>query len=238
MSASTAIVTGAGSGIGRAITLGLTTLVDSLLLVGRDAEKLRLVCAEVTALGKGAEPLCIDLATDAGLSELRRFIQTRLTRLDVLVHCAGAYRRGRICDSGTEDLDWHYAVNVRAPCSLTQACLPLIRGSQGQVVFVNSSAGLSARPELAAYCASKSALKAFADALRAEENTNGVRVLSVFPGRTATPLQESIFGLEGRLYAPEVLLQPDDIAQSIVSALALHRSAEITDLMIRGMRKV
>jgi NADP-dependent 3-hydroxy acid dehydrogenase YdfG len=237
MAESTAIITGAGSGIGRAIALGLTELVDSIVLIGRDAAKLTPVCEEIAKRGKAAVPLCADLASEPGLSAIRHYVEHQLQGLDALVHCAGAYRRGLIGDTGTEDMDWHYAVNLRAPCALTQISLPALRWARGQIVFINSSAGLSARPELAAYCASKSALKAFADALRAEENANGVRVLSVFPGRTATPLQEKIFGLESRIYDPGLLLQPDDIAQTVVSALALPRSAEITELMIRGIQK-
>lgn len=233
----TAIITGAGSGIGRAIALRLTGLVDSLVLIGRDLAKLEGVCAEIAGRGKAASPVCADLSSEGGLFKIQRLIE-QLERLDMLVHCAGAYRRGLVADHGTEDLDWHYAVNCRAPCVITQQSLPRLRQAQGQIVFVNSSAGLSPRPELAGYCASKSALKAFADALRAEENANGIRVLSVYPGRTATPLQEGIFELEGKPYDPTLLLQPDDVAQSIVSALTLPRSAEVTDLMIRGMHKI
>ena len=124
-------------------------------------------------------------------------------------------------------------MNVRAPYALTQALLPALRTGSGDVVFVNSSAG--AHPPAAsngAYAATKHALRALADALRAEENENGVRVLSVYPGRTAGPLQERLHELEGRAYAPERLLQPEDVAAAAMAALALPRTAEATDLHI------
>ncbi|MGC2391714.1 MAG: hypothetical protein WA621_20145, partial [Candidatus Acidiferrum sp.] len=84
----------------------------------------------------------------------------------------------------------------------------------------------------------KHALKAIADALRAEVNELGVRVISVYPGRTATPQQEKIHELEGRSYHSDRLLQPEDVAQAVLNALAMPRTAEVTDIQIRPMRKL
>jgi NADP-dependent 3-hydroxy acid dehydrogenase YdfG len=120
---------------------------------------------------------------------------------------------------------------------LTQALLPALKASQGQIVFINSTVGLAARANVAQYAATKHALKALADALREEVNPAGVRVLSVYPGRTATDQQASIYELEGRAYAPETLLQPEDVAATVVGALTLPRTAELTDLRVRPMRK-
>jgi NADP-dependent 3-hydroxy acid dehydrogenase YdfG len=100
---------------------------------------------------------------------------------------------------------------------------------------MNSSVGSA--PEVGFYSASKHALKAFADTLRAEANPAGVRVLSVYPGRTATPMQESIFAAEGRSYDPSRLLQPEDVAEMVLAALCLPRTAEVTDLHIRPLQK-
>ena len=83
------------------------------------------------------------------------------------------------------------------------------------------------------YAATKHALKGLADGLRQEVNAFGVRVISVFPGRTATPLQASLFELEGRQYVPKRLLQPEDVAAMVVQALALPPTAEVTDILIR-----
>ena len=106
------------------------------------------------------------------------------------------------------------------------------------MVFINSSAGLAARGHVGQYAATKHALKAVADSLREEVNSDGVRVTSVFVGRTATPMQEEVHRLEGRPYRPEWLLQPSDIAEIIVSALSLPRIAEVTDISIRPHRKL
>ena len=131
----------------------------------------------------------------------------------------------------------HYRTNVRGPYLLTQELLPLLLERQGQVVFINSSAGLTARANIAQYAATKHALKALADGLRDEVNPRGVRVLSVFPGRTATPTQQKLCGEEGRPYRPARLLQPEDVAAVVVNALCLPRTAEVTEIKIRPMLK-
>jgi len=121
---------------------------------------------------------------------------------------------------------------------VTQALLPALGRGSGQVVFLNSSSGVAARGGLAAYAASKHALKALADSLRDEVNTLGVRVLSLYPGRTATPMQEALFAHEGRPFTPERLLQPEDVAKALLAAVELPRTAEVTDLHLRPMHQV
>ena len=124
---------------------------------------------------------------------------------------------------------------LRARYLLTQATLPMILASQGQIVFVNSSVGGRAPgPGLGQYAATQHALRAIADSLRAEVNPQGVRVLSVFPGRTATPMQARLCELEGKglqSRAPDP--QPEDIASTVIHALTLPRTAEITEISIR-----
>ena len=87
------------------------------------------------------------------------------------------------------------------------------------------------------YAATQHALRAIADSLRAEVNPQGVRVLSVFPGRTATPMQARLCELEGKAYSPERLIQPEDIASTVIHALTLPRTAEITEISIRPFVK-
>ncbi len=139
---------------------------------------------------------------------------------------------------GSRNLDLQYATNVRAPYVLTKRLLPLLTASRGQIVFVNSSAGLNAkRPDAGQYAATKHALRAIADSLREEVNPEGVRVLSVYLGRTATPLQEALFREQGKDYHAEMLLQPEDVASVVVQTLMLPPTAEVTEISIRPMRK-
>jgi NADP-dependent 3-hydroxy acid dehydrogenase YdfG len=127
---------------------------------------------------------------------------------------------------------------VRAPYALTQAALPALRQSQGQVLFINSTitraANLAGR---GGFAATQHALKAVADSLRDEVNESGVRVISVMAGTTATPRQERLHQLMQKPYRPDRLLQPGDVARAACGALALPRTAEITDLVVRPMLK-
>ena len=125
------------------------------------------------------------------------------------------------------------AVNLVAPAELTRVLLPRVRAARGQVLFVNSGAGLTAHPDWAAYAASKHGLKALADALRGEEARHGVRVTTVYPGRTATPMQEKVHAQEGADYDADRWIDPASVATAIITALDLPRDAVISDLSVR-----
>ena len=134
-------------------------------------------------------------------------------------------------------MDALYAANVRGPYLLTKELLPLLKRPRGQIAFINSSAGLSARLGAGQFSASQHAFKALADGLRHEVNADQVRVLSVYPGRTATARIKTVFLEEGRPYQPELLLQPEDVASVVCNAVTLPWTAEVTDIMIRPMQK-
>lgn len=225
-----ALVTGAGSGIGRAIALALAREGMWVRLVGRDAVKLARTAADA---GVETSVVAADLATPEGIAAAAACGP----RLHVLVHCAGIYLRGPMTSISPAEWSALDAVNLHAPILLTSACLPCLRAASGQVVFVNSSAGLRAGAGVGVYAAGKHALKAAVDVLRQELNPDGVRVLSVFPGRTDTPMQRAVLAAEGRSAAPPgALMQPDDVAAMVLAALKLPRTAEVTDIMMRPVR--
>ena len=155
----------------------------------------------------------------------------------MLIHCAAVFLPGQLERASVEDFDRQYRLNVRAPYLLTQALLPMLKTCQGAIVFLNSSVVFRPKANISQYAATKHALKAIADSLREEVNADGVRVLSVFPGRTATPRQEVLFRSEGRSYNPHLLLQPEDVAELIINTLALPRTAEVTNINIRSLLK-
>jgi NAD(P)-dependent dehydrogenase (short-subunit alcohol dehydrogenase family) len=230
-----ALVTGASSGVGQAIALALAALGATVCLVGRKAAGLQAV-GDAVSRGGGRPVICpADLGVDGDVRRLVSEVTGRFDGLDVLVHSAGVIAYGPVESAPVDALDAQYAVNVRAPFALTQALLPLLRARQGQVVFVNSTAGQVARAGVSQYAATKHALRALSDALRDEVNPQGIRVLSVFLGRTATPMQAAIHEVEGRQYRPEHLLQPADVAVAVTAALQLPRTAEMTDLRLRPM---
>jgi len=229
----TAIITGASSGVGHAIALGLAKEGAVLCLVSRKPEALTTIIER--AHGFSPRVLCYqaDLALDDDLEELITKLKRDCDRVDALIHCAGVISLGRMADASVEDLDSQYRTNVRAPYHLTQALLLLLRNSLGQVVFINSSVGRRALANMGQYAATKHALKAIADSLREEMNAEGVRVLNIFLGRTATPMQAKVHELEGREYRPESLVQPEDVASVVIHALSMPRTVEITEISMR-----
>ena len=231
-----AVVTGASGGIGRAIAVALSRKGVHVCAVGRNVSNLAETVAAARRFSQ-ATSFQIDLTVEEDLQLLLRHLE-EVGRLDILIHCAGVIQQHLMEDARIEDLDFQYAANVRAPYLLTQRLLPLLTTAHGQIVFINSNAGLSAkRPEVGQYAATKHALKAIADSLREELNPKGIRVLSVYLGRTATPMQEALFREEGKTYQPEMLLQPEDVASVVVNALLLSPTAEVTDISIRPMHK-
>ena len=231
------LVTGASGAIGRAFALALAGRDCRLLLTGRDEARLTATASRARDLGAEADVLALDLAADGAADTLAGHLEERFGGAGLLVHALGAHVSGTVADTPVEALDRQLRVNLRAPYALTRRLLPGLRERQGQIVFVNSSIATRARGSLAAYAASKAALKALADALRDEVNPAGVRVVSVFPGRTASPMQEEVHRAEGVPYEPERLLQPEDVAAAVVGTLELPRTAEVTDLHVRPLRK-
>lgn len=230
----TALVTGATGAIGGAVALALAERGVSLFLSGRDPGRLEESLAAARAhAGVAADGLAADLAPGGAVAALASRLEERFGGADLLVHALGAYAAGPVAETPVEELDRQLAINLRVPYRLTRRLLPGLVERRGQVVFVNSSAAVRPRGGVAAYAASKAALRALADALRDELNPAGVRVLSVFPGRTASAMQEEVHRLEGKPYRPERLLQPADVAAAIVAALELPVTAELTDLHIR-----
>ncbi|NEY33175.1 SDR family oxidoreductase [Streptomyces sp. PRKS01-65] len=227
----THVITGAGSGIGAAVARRLHARGDDLVLHARDAARAK----ELAAAFPGARTLVGDLADPDKLSWALSH-QTLPDRVDSLLHIAGVVDLGPVGELTPKS--WHRQLNVNliAPAELTRLFLPQLRVAQGHVVFVNSGAGLSAHAEWAAYAASKHGLKALADALRQEEHANGIRVTSVYPGRTASPMQLKVHQQEGKEYDPARWIDPESVATTVLMALDLPRDAEVNDLSVRPGR--
>ena len=228
-----ALITGAGSGIGRAIALGIAARGARTWIVGRRAEAL----AETVAQAPKADlcTIAADLTNDTELAHVRDAVRADGDTLNVLVHCAGAITPGSVQEALVADLDAQYQVNLRARFQLTQALLPMLIAGRGDVVFINSTAAWGPRPGVSQYAAIHAAMRSLADSLRAEVNREGVRVLSVFPGRTASPLQRRLHAVEGKSYRPERLVQPADVAAITLAALELPRTAEVTEIALRPL---
>jgi NADP-dependent 3-hydroxy acid dehydrogenase YdfG len=233
-----AIVTGASSGIGRAIALNVARHGAEVCLVSRRREVLKSVAEDILAVGGRAHVCQTDLTQEKDIRDLGATIQKDFGRVDVLVLCSGVMVHGTTERARLEQLDMQYRSNVRGHYALIQTMLPLLRKQPGQIVFINSST--ATRPSTAGvgqYVATQCALRAIADSLRDEVNSEGIRVVSVYPGRTATPRIAALFEAEGKPYRPEFLMQPEDVATMVSHVLCLPRSAEVTDISMRPMTK-
>lgn len=237
LSGQIAVITGASSGIGKAIALCLAEQGLTLCLIGRNPSSLESVASSAGKSSSRVYSYQADLTKDDDLRSLVEGIKNDVSCINLLVHCAGVLTTGRMEDTSATDFDSQYYSNVRAPYALTKGLLPMITSCAGQIVMMNSSIWQQARAGLSQYAATKYALKGFTDSLRDEVNGDGVRVLSMFLGRTATPMQADLHEQQGTSYHPELLIQPEDVALTLLSLLALPHSSEVTDIHIRPMKK-
>lgn len=220
----THLVTGAGSGIGAATARLLHERGDDLVLLARSVER----AAELAAAFPGASTVVADLADPGVLPGL-----DVPDSLDSVLHVAGVFDLQAVAESTLGSWQEQLTVNLLAPALLTRACLPSLRRARGTVVFVNSGSGLAAHPQWAAYAASKHGLRALADALRGEEQSHGVRVSSIYPGRTASPMQEQVHRQEGKEYDASAWVAPQTVARTILHVLDLPRDATVPDVAVR-----
>ncbi|MER6400363.1 MULTISPECIES: SDR family oxidoreductase [unclassified Kitasatospora] len=222
------LITGAGSGIGAVLAERLAERGDDLWLLARDARR----AAELRERFPGAQTLVGDLGTPAKLSWAFGH-QALPAELDSLLHVAGVVELGQVGELPVKAWQDTLNVNLVAPAELTRLMLPSLRLVKGHVVFVNSGAGLTAHADWSAYAASKHGLKALADSLRHEEHAAGVRVTSVYPGRTATAMQVKVHQQEGREYDADRFIAPESVAKAVLAALDASRDAEITEITVR-----
>jgi NADP-dependent 3-hydroxy acid dehydrogenase YdfG len=232
-----AVVTGATGAVGRAIAERLIACGATTALVGR--RRLALDELRVNSGVHGASVSCwpVDLTIESDIDAFAREIGDRYPHINVLVHAAGAIEFGGVEHGSALDFDTQYRVNLRAPYQLTQALLPRLVTCAGHIVFINSSAGISGKAGVSQYAATKHGLRALADSVRDEVNARGVRVTSLFLGRTASNMQAAVHRYQRQEYVPERLLQPDDVASLVVASLQLPRTAEVTDIHVRPMLK-
>ncbi|WP_167120758.1 SDR family oxidoreductase [Amycolatopsis viridis] len=217
-----AVVVGATGGIGAEVAAALAERY-ALWLVGRDETALK----ESAGTLPDAHCWIVDLANSDIPDK-----PPELSSVDVLVHCAGVFQLGSV--SETDPTAWRelFAVNLFGVAGLTQSLLPALRAARGRVILVNSTAALGPPANRVAYAASKTALRVFAEALHREELPNGVRVTSIYPGRVATPMQQSVRRMEGGRYEPERYLNPGSVADAVRSVLAAPGDTHLTELVI------
>ncbi len=183
----TALVTGAASGIGAALSRALAARGCALALADRDGEGLATVAASARAQGVAVSEHALDLADAGAIAALPAAVQSRHGGLHLLVNNAGVALAGRFEETDLDDVAWLMDVNLHAVMRLTHACLPLLRAEpQAQIVNLSSLFGIIAPAGQAAYAASKFAVRGFSEALAHEYEGTGLGVTLVHPGGVAT----------------------------------------------------
>jgi NADP-dependent 3-hydroxy acid dehydrogenase YdfG len=226
--AQTALVSGAGKGIGQAITLRLAALGYNVFLLGRDVDALAAVTAECAASAAQAGFLAGDLREYAYIEEAVRAARKAFGRVDVLVNNAGTTGRGKVQDA---DLDGWRAVldlNFGAVVALTRAVLPdMIEQRSGAVINISSISGRHSNGGDAIYAASKHALNGFTGSLFEDVREFGVKVSCIMPGFVDTALTASLNKRAERM------IHPRDIADAVAFVLASSASCCPTEIVIR-----
>lgn len=210
----TALVTGAGSGIGRALSVELAGRGARLILLGRDVAKLT-ATKSLLADPENAEILCLDLADPQARLAITDRVVAMGGRLELLVNNAGLVETGPLAAQDEDAWRRMFEVNLLAPMVLTRQLLPLLRASgQGRVVNVGSMFGDIAFPFFAAYSASKFGLRGWSEALRRELAGQGVGVTYCAPRGTRTPAAD---GFAAYAQAFHMRLDPPETVARLIA---------------------
>lgn len=202
------LITGAGSGIGKAVALACAAAGAQTVLSGRSVKRLEATYDEIAARG-GAEstiaPLDLENALAPRYDELASALQNRFGRLDGLVHCAGML--GLIAPLAHHDVATFYKVmhvNVTAAFALTQVMLPLLeKSADASVVFTTSNAGRKGKAYWTGYAASKFAVEGLTQSLADEMSNSAIRVNAINPGKARTAMRRHAYPSEDPATLPD-----------------------------------
>ena len=227
-----ALVTGASRGIGAACARALAAAGARVVLVARSAGDLTRLAAE---LPHGALALPADLSQAAAAPTVAAGAREMLgADPDILVHAAGVFPLAPIEDSPDEEILLAFALNTTAPLQLTRAFLPAMRArSSGHVVMIGSVADRYVMPGNAVYAATKHALRATTEALRAETRGSGVRTTLVSPSATDTPLWDPHDpDAAAHLPSRDQMLRAEDVADAVLWAVTRPAHVDVEELRL------
>jgi NAD(P)-dependent dehydrogenase (short-subunit alcohol dehydrogenase family) len=230
-----ALVTGAGSGIGRAAAVRLAREGAALALVGRTAARLQETRASIRDTDVECYPA--DVGEPAAVDAVVAAVLSRFLRLDVVVNAAGInVRRRSLADTAVEDYERVLDTNLRGAFLLSRAVLPAMRAQGGgTIVHISSDSGLRGNDFAGvAYTASKFGVRGLVEAINAEERRHGIRATAIFPGEVNTPILDQR-PVPVPAEARQRMLQPDDVAECIALAATLPPRAIVEHLVIRPL---
>lgn len=222
----TVLLTGATGGIGEAIARQLCTRGARLILVGRSGTELKRIARALQLAQRNGFTLQADLTTHSGLELIRTALIALQQPVDVLINCAGISLFGLLEDNEPAQIETLITTNVTASILLTRQVLPFLNKEQGRIVMIGSSFGALGFPGFAAYCASKFALRGFAEALRRELSDSAIQVAHVAPRATNTRLNsDAVVALNEAL--GNAVDEPAVVAQAVEALLSKKTMRDI-----------
>lgn len=226
----TALVTGAGRGIGAAIARALAAHGAHVFLAARTEAQLGQVAQDIRASGGEATAVPADLTEQSSVEALFATLRDRAGRLEVLVNNAGIGLFGQVADFPVEDLDRMYQVNLRGTFLCSREALRMMApAKRGYIINIASVVGIKGYPNQSGYTASKHAVMGFTKSLAVEAQEHGIRASAVLPGAVITEL---IAAARPDLN-PAELLRPEDVAGAVLYLLSLSESAAVDEIYIR-----
>ena len=200
-----------------------------IIITGRNKDELNSLENEIKNTGQKCYKFSAELNHIESINILINQIQILNQKISLLVHSAGVAKVGNVKDMSVEDWDLNLKTNLTAPFILTQKFLPLME-SKGHIIFINSVAGKQSFPEWSSYCASKFGLKAFADCLRSEVASEGIKITTIYPASVDTTMQDAL----PYDWDKSHMLQAKDVAKVVMHCYSQPENVQIKELDIEN----
>ncbi len=226
----TAIVTGAGRGIGRAIALDLGKCRAHVFCAARTAEQIKSVANEIISNGGNATPIVCDLTNEHSICEMFAHVSSKFGKLDVLINNAGIGIYGPIAEFSTDDFDKILSVNLRGTFLCSREALKLmIPTKSGYIINISSVVGFKGYVNQGVYTASKHGVVGLTKTLAIEAQENGIRTSVILPGGVDTEMSTRSRPDLDR----SILIQPSDIAHTVAYLLSLSETCAVDQIYVR-----
>ncbi|WP_018615034.1 3-ketoacyl-ACP reductase [Segetibacter koreensis] len=226
----TALVTGAGKGIGKAIAVALAKEGVNVGLLARTEKDLKAVADEITLLGVKASVATADISNRTEVEAAVAKVQSELAPVDILINNAGTGTFGKFLELEPEVWENMIRINVFGVYYATRAVLPqMIERKTGDIINISSTAGKTGSAVTSAYSASKFAVFGLTESLMQEVRKHNIRVMALAPSTVVTDLAHSANLITGD---PERVMHPEDFAELIIAQLKLNRRIFVKEASI------
>lgn len=231
-----AVITGGGTGIGRAAAIELSMRGCELILVGRRLEKLQEVAEECAGNGSMVLPHVADISTKEGCQSAIDAARALSGEVQpVLINCAGMAEFGRMHEMEADNIEAQIRANLVGPIELAHAILPwMLEAGAGRIINVSSMAATHVLPGTAVYAATKAGLLQFGRALMAEYRSQGILVTTILPGAVNTPLWDEQEFVPNR----DEMIPADTVGQFIAQIVTAPKNMVVEEMTIMPVKGI